>query len=394
MNLQKVIMSLLADNQFETAKTVIDYLDQIHTKKEKISEIEKEIENIQKKIDSLLPTKFDIQSTDIPKSSEFDVSNPRSYMFTRKLSGADVGDNYIQETILRKNDYMFNTGDLLQPQQDNTKDSSYNFLIDSQIFNNLVKVGHGETPDDDIICYHQVKVEYSDELHRNIISHYADGNPIFVEGVPFTILPSEDPEKFKGHPGDIIDYAFYLHPGFKIEDAINRGIVRWKYPVDNNYLDNSDTLETTSEKAEPSQKKYKSNTTYKSNHQQLDLDLKGQSVLVLSDYARSEKLEEVIKSYNGKPTVTGGNNSSEQLPPMLEKLILGSDITIICTDYMHHHVSQQVIDILKEKNNAKYAVASSSSRVFIERALYRAENGLQAYETSGSDTIDYPIKKD
>ena len=42
-------MSLLADNKFETAKTVIDYLDQIHTKKEKISEIEKEIEDIQKK---------------------------------------------------------------------------------------------------------------------------------------------------------------------------------------------------------------------------------------------------------------------------------------------------------------------------------------------------------
>ena len=45
-------------------------------------------------------------------------------------------------------------------------------------------------------------------------------------------------------------------------------------------------------------------------------------------------------------------------------------------------------------HDAKYAVASSSSRTFIERALYRAENGLQAYETSGSDTIDYPVKKD
>ena len=394
MDYQKVIMSLLADNKFETAKTVIDYLDQIHTKKEKISEIEKEIENIQKKIDSLLSTKSDNQSIDIPKSPEPDISNSKPYMFTRKLSGADIGDNYIQETILRKNGYKFNTGDLLQPQRDKMKDSSYEFMIDFQVFNSLVKVGHGETPDDDIICYQQVKVEYSDELHRNVISHYADGNPILVKGVPFTILPSEDPEKFKGQPGDIIDYAFYLHSGFKIEDVINRGIVRWKYPIDNNYLDNSDTLERTSEKGETSQEKHKTNTTYKSNHQQLDLDLKGKSVLVLSDYARSEKLEEVIKSYNGKPTVTGGNNSSEQLPPMLEKLILGSDITIICTDYMHHRVSQQVIDVLKEKDDAKYAVASSSSRAFIERALYRAENGLQAYEASGSDTIDYPIKKD
>lgn len=49
MDYQKIIMSLLADNKFETAKTVIDYLDQIHAKKEKISEIEKEIENMQKK---------------------------------------------------------------------------------------------------------------------------------------------------------------------------------------------------------------------------------------------------------------------------------------------------------------------------------------------------------
>lgn len=222
MDYQKVIMSLLADNKFETAKTVIDYLNQIHTKKEKISEIEKEIEDIQKKIDSLLSTKSDTQSTDIPKSPESDISNSKSYMFTRKLSGASVGDNYIQETILRKNGYKFKTGDLLQPQQDNSKDSSYEFMIDFQIFNDLVKVGHGETPDDDIICYHQVKVEYSDELHRNVISHYADGNPILVKGVPFTILPSEDPEKFKGNPGDIIDYAFYLHSGFKIEDVINK----------------------------------------------------------------------------------------------------------------------------------------------------------------------------
>lgn len=392
MDYQKVIMSLLAKSKFETAKTVIDYLGRIHSKKEKISEIEKEIENIQKKINSLLPVKSDVQSTDISKSLESNISNSESYMFTRKLSGADVGDNYIQETILRKNGYKFNTGDLLQPQQDNTKDSSYNFLVDSRIFNNLVKVGHNKTPDDDIICYHQVKVEYSDELHRNIISHYADGNPILVEDVPFTILPSEDPEKFKGHPGDIIDYAFYFHPGFKIEDAVNRGIVRWKYPVGDNYLDNADTLKTASEKGETFQEKYKPSTAYKGNHQQLNLDLKGQSVLVLSDYARSEKLEEVIKAYNGKPTVTGGNNSSKQLPPMLEKLILGSDITIICTDYMHHRVSQQVIDILKEKDDAKYAVASSSSRAFIERALYRAENGLQAYETNSSNTIDYPIK--
>lgn len=394
MDYQKVIMSLLGDNKFETAKTVIDYLDQIHTKKEKISEIEKEIEDIQKKIDSLLSTKSDTQSTDIPESPESDISNSKSYMFKKKFSGASVGDNYIQETILRKNGYKFKTGDLLQPQQDKMKDSSYEFMIDFQVFNDLVKVGHDEIPDDDIVCYRQVKVEYSDELHRNVISHYADGNPILVKGVPFTILPSEDPEKFKGRPGDIIDYAFYLHPGFKIENVIDRGIVRWKYPVEDNSLDNVKTLETSSEKVESSQKKQKSDTTYKSNHQQLDLDLKGQSVLVLSDYARSEKLEEVIKLYNGKPTVTGGNNSSEQLPPMLEKLILGSDITIICTDYMHHRVSQQVIDVLKEKDDAKYAVASSSSRTFIERALYRAENGLQAYETSGSNTIDYPIKKD
>lgn len=118
-------------------------------KKKKISEIEKEIEDIQKKIDSLLSTKPDDQSIDIPKSPEPDISNSKSYMFTRKLSGADVGDNYIQETILRKNGYKFETGDLLQPQRDKMKDSSYEFMIDFQVFNSLVKVGHGETPDDD-----------------------------------------------------------------------------------------------------------------------------------------------------------------------------------------------------------------------------------------------------
>lgn len=102
MDYQKTIMPLLTDNKFETAKTVIDYLDQIHTKKEKISEIEKEIEDIQKKIDSLLSTKSDTQSTDIPKSSKPNISNPVSYMFTRQLSGASLGSNYIPETILRK----------------------------------------------------------------------------------------------------------------------------------------------------------------------------------------------------------------------------------------------------------------------------------------------------
>lgn len=134
-----------------------------------------------KKIDSLLPTKSNVQSTNISKFPEPDISNSKSYMFTRKLSGANVGDTYIQETILRKNGYMFNTGDLLQAQLDATKDSSYDFLIDSQVFNSLVKVDHSETKNDDIVCYQQVKVEYSDELHRNVISHYADGNPILVE---------------------------------------------------------------------------------------------------------------------------------------------------------------------------------------------------------------------
>lgn len=235
-----------------------------------------------------------------------------------------------------------------------------------------------------IVCFEKVIVEYNAELNRLVIRKKANGDSIKIDGYPFVITVNE---KADVSEGDIVDYAFYRNT-MPIATSASLGSVRWKYPIEE--------LEEPTEKKKKKVKKENINNSSEnteSHDSRIEFDLKNQKVLILTDYAHSEKLKDIVELHNGIPTIAGGVRSNELITPSsIQQKVDNYDIVIICTDYLHHNISQMAISALK-KGNAKYAVANSSSSIFVEKALYRAENHLQAYESLGANN-EYPIKND
>lgn len=352
---------LVNRHDFDSLRTGIDYVEEIEKKQNEIREIEN-------KLSILLDESCD-------KAKLLLRSQPNVYFCERRLVGMNlsnekISDHYISEEEMRKNGLDFNTGDYIEVSDDKKVN-----VVDHE----------SKEEGEKIVCYKQVRVDYDKDLNCKIIKYYANGDKVMYHDYPFVITVNPDA---KVAVGDIIDYAFYRHQGLPFPQCARKGSVRWIYPPE-------ELIEKTEKVKPKKEKKDNYNIQNEAEHKDLDLNLNGQTVLILSDKAHSKKLENVVYNYNGVPTIVGGSQSNEKIPPMFEKMILSYDIVIICTDYLHHSVSQTAINVLKkkkEKDDAKYAVSNSSSEVFIEHALYRAENHLPAYEVSGEENIEYPVR--
>lgn len=350
MDYKKILMTLVDNEDYKNLQRAINYVQSLKAKQLEISKIEEQLNN-------LLTDSNEQQTQQIRNDVE-------TYYFERRLSGANFGNHYVQEKILRKLDADLHTGDYVR-------------FVDKR----PVVVDHDDNNEGtEIICFEKALVEYDDTLNCKILKKYADGGTIKVDNMPFVVTVNPDAIV---NVGDVIDYAFYRNDA-PLNVSARHGTVRWVYPAEK-LVENVD---------KPKVKKEKKPSEPKAERPLLDMNLNGQTVLIISDYAHSEKLESIVYTYNGVPTVTGGPISNEDIPPMFSHMVKSYDIVIICTDYIHHAVSQAAIDALKEKENAKYAISSSSSDTFIERALYRAENHLQAYEASGESSVEYPVKSD
>lgn len=348
MDYKSILSSLIEKEDYSDLKVAIQYIEQIKSK-------ENEIYNLQNQL-TLLTNKKALHEKNV-------------YFVERKLKGANIGNQYVQETDLRKLDIKLQTGDYVKYEN-----------------HQLKVVKHDDTKEGTpIVCFEKVIVEYNAELNRLVIRKKANGDSIKIDGYPFVITVNE---KADVSEGDIVDYAFYRNT-MPIATSASLGSVRWKYPIEE--------LEEPTEKKKKKVKKENINNSSEnteSHDSRIEFDLKNQKVLILTDYAHSEKLKDIVELHNGIPTIAGGARSNELITPSsIQQKVDNYDIVIICTDYLHHNISQNAISALKDKKIAKYAVANSSSSMFVEKALYRAENHLQAYEPLGANN-EYPIKND
>lgn len=349
MDYKNILNSLVEKEDYSSLKIAIKYIEEIKTK-------ENEIYNLQSQL-SLLTNKKILSYKE------------NAFFVERKLKGANIGSQYVQETDLRKLDIELHTGDYVQYQNNQLK----------IVKHDCTKEG---TP---IVCFEKVIVEYDAELNRLVIRKKANGDSLTIDGYPFVITVNE---KADVSEGDIVDYAFYRND-MPIATSASLGSVRWKYPIEE--------LKEPIEKKKRKLKKENTNDINKNCETQdshIEFNLKSQKVLILTDYAHSERLKNIVKQHNGIPTIVGGARSNELISPSsIQQKVNNYDIVIICTDYLHHRISQNAISALKNKEEAKYAVANSSSPMLVEKALYRAENHLQAYEHVGVND-EYPVKSD
>ncbi len=94
-------------------------------------------------------------------------------------------------------------------------------------------------------------------------------------------------------------------------------------------------------------------------------------------------LEGIVSRYNGIPIPI---DAFEGKKKVMERQIKDLDIVILMTAYAAHDATWNIQEFAS-KYGVKFAVSSSKGYRSFERALYRAENGLPAYE--GTQSIDY-----
>lgn len=118
----------------------------------------------------------------------------------------------------------------------------------------------------------------------------------------------------------------------------------------------------------------------------LAMDLHYQRVgIAVGDNQNEAVLEGIVNSYNGIPIPIDAFQGKKKI---LENQIKDLDIVILVTAFAAHDSTWNIRE-LASKYNVKFAVSSSKGYQSFERALYRAEKHLPAYE--GNQTIDYKL---
>lgn len=205
----------------------------------------------------------------------------------------------------------------------------------------------------------------------------ADSNPTFS---PYRISPYTA-QKFSLHAGDIVDLAWYV-------GAPRTTRIVWKHSADEH---------------QPSFRQTKKHSEYRSANQanvaqqadaaQLDFNLRGQTVAVIvGDNAREAAITKIIAAHHGHPQIVDGFKASHR-SDFYAQAISDADIVITVQNYTNHEVTSAVMTAIAQSGNTKKtAIAHTNSPLMIERAIYRANAGMPAYESAGAK-VNYPVKR-
>ena len=108
----------------------------------------------------------------------------------------------------------------------------------------------------------------------------------------------------------------------------------------------------------------------------LKFDLNGQAVgLFTADDSIMSNLQKVVEAHNGKPSIVA-LKSGAVAKDQTQKY----DIIILMQSYIKHSVSQNAIAEAKA-SGTKIAMAQSAGQLSVEKALYRADNGLNVVDS-------------
>lgn len=204
-----------------------------------------------------------------------------------------------------------------------------------------------------------------------------DSNPAFS---PYRISPYTA-QKFSLHAGDIVDLAWYV-------GAPRTTRIVWKHSAD----EHQSSVRQTKKHSE-----YRSanqaDVAQRADAAQLDFNLCGQTVAVIvGDNAREAAITKIIAAHHGHPQIVDGFKASHR-SDFYAQAISDADIVVTVQNYTNHEVTSAVMTAIAQSGNTKKtAIAHTNSPLMIERAIYRANAGMPAYESAGAK-VNYPVKR-
>lgn len=176
--------------------------------------------------------------------------------------------------------------------------------------------------------------------------------------------------------GAIVDLAWYTGDVRLKKDPASAVQVRWIY-------------ETEQPKRVSKTKKAKTKVVASTQVlAKLDMNLHYQRVgIAVGDNQNEAILEGIVNRYNGIPIPI---DAFEGKKKVIESQIKDLDIVILVTAFAAHDSTWNISEFAS-KYHFKFAVSSSKGYQAFERALYRAENGMPAYE--GNQQLEYKMLK-
>lgn len=176
--------------------------------------------------------------------------------------------------------------------------------------------------------------------------------------------------------GAIVDLAWYTGDVRLKKDPASAVQVRWIY-------------ETEQPRRVSKTKKEKTKAATSTQElAKLDMNLHYQRVgIAVGDNQNEAILEGIVNRYNGIPIPI---DAFEGKKKVIENQIKDLGIVILVTAFAAHDSTWNISEFAS-KYHVKFAVSSSKGYQAFERALYRAENGMPAYE--GNQQLDIKMLK-
>lgn len=313
------------------------------------------------------------QQVEIKENKTVSATSSRPvYLLSRQVLGANLINTetnekkiYLKEYFFFQND--FEDGDLVTLEYD-----SDNSPV-------LTKVGKGEsTINHRVWVFPKGIVKKSildgtyyveDNINGELLGEYNSTERRYVIGNSLPTLGTTTPKE-----GDTVDLAWELG---KPATILQR---QWY------------SSEELPEKVEPKAPKKKKSTQKEKEENStsisLDFDLDGKKIgLVLGDGMRSGLMSFLVVEHGGVPLTLDAHRYQGDESAYKRKL-KDCNAVVVAKDYVRHAVTKALRNVTKELGIG-YAMANGVGFAQVEKAIYRAINGLQVDEVGAN--IDYPL---
>ena len=314
------------------------------------------------------------KALEVPQKSKRDYRKGKRYTVIRLLSGCDLINDSNRRVYTMKESQIHSlnlkSGDIVEAVPED-KNSHYEATI-------LRVVGFRELPSMEVDSISTFKYAVVQGRAGHLaITRNAQGKKLRVNGKA-VLLPVDSSkywdENIRLVDGSIVDLAWYdgdVRLKKNPEEAIQ---IRWIYELEQ------------LQKPSPAKKKKSTTAEKDDNLTKLALDLHYQRVgIAIGNNKNEAMLEGIVKRYNGIPIPIDAFQGKKKI---MENQIKDLDIVILVTAFAAHDSTWNISEFAS-KYHIKFAVSSSKGYQAFERALYRAEKGLPAYE--GNQTIDYQV---
>lgn len=299
---------------------------------------------------------------------------PDEFRVERKLIGALAGNHFFTESAVRQLDLA--DGDTVRIRDDYDDEEAVTIIARNQSTapSRIITVtGAVVKQDDTLPAGYRFRADR--DIRGDVLLKTKDGLP-----VTFLIKPT-DVARLALRQDDIVDLSWYRTDGPQV------ATVTWVYKDAKGLKPKAQHVAKPKKKAAQAAAKATGDepvVTAKTYTPQLDFDLADKHVLLVGNVASASALTAVVAAHNGGETTATDAQKGTQLKHKLGR----ADVAVLITDEVHHITTNTAVKIAK-KLHVPYAVANGDSPLLVERALYRALNGMPAYEPAQSE-FEYP----